>query len=103
MSLRETCALTRRLFILATALAGGVGALVSPTTLRAQPSTTQVADLPADAEARLATSNMLRQGVMRMGVKGNFLRTKPSTLGEYLLSVQHLFQLPQPQHPVSFI
>jgi hypothetical protein len=91
-----------RFLILTAALLGGVGAFVSPSALSAQPSTGEVADLPADAEAKLAISKMLHQSVMRTRAGGKFAPTEPSTLGEYLVSVQQLFRLPQPRRAVNF-
>jgi hypothetical protein len=91
-----------RLLILVATICGGAGAIGGVSSLHAQPSTAAVSDLPNDAEARLAVTQMVRQGVMPTRAAGKFAPSEPATLGEYLISLQHLFALPQPQRPVNF-
>jgi hypothetical protein len=79
-----------------------VGALANSTPVIAQASTAAAPDLPADAETKSAVSNMLRQGVMQLRQSGEFSPSAPSTLGEYLISLQKLFHLEPPAHPVTF-
>jgi len=88
--------------ILVAAIWEGVGAVGGGPSVRAQPNTLVATDLPTGAEERLAITQLLRQGVMRARPGGNFAPAEPTTLGEYLISLQQLFSLPQPQHPANF-
>jgi hypothetical protein len=91
-----------RSLVLGAALCVDICTFLSSAPVFAQPSTAAVPDLPADAESKLAISNMLRQGVMRTRESGNFSPSEPSTLGEYLISLQRLFRLTTPSHTVNF-
>jgi len=101
-----TCAgglpLVARVALLSAALCSGIGVITHGAPVFAQSSSTVVPDLPADADSKLAISNMVRQGVMHLRATGNFSPSEPSTLGEYLISLQQLFQLTPPQNPQHF-
>jgi hypothetical protein len=91
-----------RFALLSVVLCAGIGAFAHGAPARAQDSTVTAPDLPADTESKLAISNMLRQGVMRVRASGNFSPSEPSTLGEYLISLQQLFHLTPTSNPPKF-
>ena len=91
-----------RVALLSAALCSWIGAITHGAPVFAQGSTTVAPDLPDDSQSKLAITNMVRQGVMRLRVTGNFSPSEPSTLGEYLMSLQHLFQLTPPPNPPRF-
>jgi hypothetical protein len=92
----------RRLLIVAAAICGGVWAFANGSSVRGQPPGAPVVDIPNDAETRPAIINMTRQGIMRTRTVGRFAPAEATTLGEYLISLQQLFRLSQPQHSVNF-
>ena len=94
--------LVARIALLSATLCSGIGVITHGAPVFAQDSTAVASDLPADAESKLAISNMVRQGVMHLRATGNFSPSEPSTLGDYLISLQHLFQLTPPPNPPHF-
>lgn len=94
--------LIARVVLLSATLCSGIGVITHGAPAFAQDSTAVSPDLPADAESKLAISNMVRQGVMHLRATGNFSPSEASTLGEYLISLQHLFQLTPPSTPPHF-
>jgi hypothetical protein len=67
----------------------------------AQPAPT-FSDLPQQAEVRLAITRLTDQGIMTPRSPATFAPAEVSSLGEYLVSVQHMFDLPPPAHPAMF-
>jgi hypothetical protein len=94
--------LVARVALLSATLCSGIGVITHGAPVFAQDSIAVAPDLPADAESKLAISNMVRQGVMHLRATGNFSPSEPSTLGEYLISLQQLFQLTPPSNPPHF-
>jgi hypothetical protein len=94
--------LVARVALLGATLCSGIGVITHSAPVFAQDSIAVAPDLPADPESKLAISNMVRQGVMHLRAKGNFSPSEPSTLGEYLISLQQLFQLTPPSNPPHF-
>jgi len=52
-------------------------------------------DLPQQAEVRLAITHMTDQGIIRPRSSAAFAPAEVSSLGEYLASVKHMFNLPR--------
>jgi hypothetical protein len=94
--------LVARVVLLSATLCSGIGVITHGTPVFAQGSAAVAPDLPTDTETKLAITNMVRQGVMQLRGTGNFSPSEPSTLGEYLMSLQHLFQLTPPPNPPHF-
>jgi hypothetical protein len=95
---------SRRLF-LAGAIASGAWPLVGlPTAARGAPASAGAAltDLPQQADIRLAIIRMVDQGIMRPLAPGRFAPSEPYSLGDYLVCLQRLFNLPPPPEPVTF-
>lgn len=65
----------------------------------AQPAVT---DLPQQAGTRLAITRMLAQGIIRPQAAGRFAPARTISLGDYLVSMQHMFNLPPPARPANF-
>src|SRR5690242_8319405 len=94
--------LAARIVLLSATLCSGIGVITPGAPVFAQDSTAAAPDLPADTESKLAIGNMVRQGVMHLRATGEFSPSEPSTLGEYLISLQQLFQLTPPPNPQHF-
>jgi hypothetical protein len=74
------------------------------TTARGTPASTGAAltDLPEQTDTRLAIIRMVDQGIMRPVAPGRFAPSDPYSLGDYLVCLQRLFNLPPPPEPVTF-
>src|SRR6266481_5577499 len=68
----------------------------------AQSVSATLQDLPQDEGTRLAIKRMADQGIMVPRSAGKFAPQSPTSLGEYLASVQHMFSLPPVKHPTLF-
>lgn len=71
------------------------------TSAVAQP-VTGFTDLPQQADVHLAITHMAAQGIMSERAAGRFGPKETSSLGEYLVSMQHMFNLPPPARPAKF-
>jgi hypothetical protein len=76
-------------------------ALVVPK-VAAQTVPLAIKDLPQDETARRAITHIVNQGIMLPRSAGKFAPESVTSLGEYLISVQHMFSLPRARNPVAF-
>src|SRR5438105_3978001 len=74
----------------------------SITTSAQPPPGTMFSDLAHHVEEELAINSMVAQGIMRPISPTKFAPDTPETLGEFAVSTQHMFNLPQPAHPINF-
>lgn len=63
---------------------------------------TRFSDLAHHMAEEPAINRMVAQGVMRPVSPTKFAPDMPETLGEFAVSVQHMFDLPQPPKPINF-
>jgi S-layer homology domain len=63
----------------------------------------QITDLPADSAQKDAITRIVSQGIMAPLSAGTFAPQSPTTLRQFAVSMQHLFQLPRVTGGQKFI